>query len=363
MPNLFIPTRSQEEADRRAQAWSAGVDGTAAVGRRHHIVPRFLLARFANDQEQLTVRNRVTGVATLRKAGDLGYRDFYTAVTHDGTLDASLELLLSEVEGAAAEVIHSHFDATAFSKPRPFSEDERFKIDTFVSMQFVRGMRVRRGLEIVTDYGMKLVNQHRLSADDVESLDIVPHPNDHLRMMPTLSENAAKYLESRPLMALTIDRPLFITGDEPVVLPYDGPIRAANPNQFPSVNVPGIDPRDIVQMQGSRGIGIADATEVVLAVSPYAALVYGQIGSYRLLLPQRLTGKRATRAAAEHNGLIIDGAVDWAAAHPAHPSFAGMSMPDPKRIVTVMDGGSAPGKRANADTTRRLINRLGGRGH
>jgi len=357
MRSLFGPPTSQEAADRAAREWSEAVDHSAAVGARHHIVPRFLLARFANTQGRLRVRNRVTGSDSIRGIGDMAVRDFYTAVTDARVLDASFETLLSEIEGAAAEVLHTHLDATAFRRPRPLSDSERFKVDTFVSMQYVRGMRVRRGLEILTDYGMKLVNQDKLSVTDIDELDIVPHSNDHLRMMAPLSEHAFQELAPRPLTIVTIDQPLFITGDEPIALLHDGPRPKVNPDGYANVSGPGVDPRDIVQFHSPRG-GFAEANEIALAVSPRAVLVYGPKHDGWVGAPQHLSGREAAAAAKEHNATVIDGAIDWVAAHPDHAWFQSMKMPPATPIMTIVDGGSQMARRANSSKTRKPINRL-----
>lgn len=357
MRSLFGPATSQEAADRAAREWSDAVDHAAAAGARHHIVPRFLLARFANPQGRLRVRDRVTGSDSIRGIGDMAVRDFYTAVTDARVLDASFETLLSEIEGAAAEVLHAHLDVTAFSRPRPLCDSERFKIDTFVSMQYVRGMRVRRGLEIMTDYGMKLVNQDKLSVTDIDELDIVPHSNDHLRMIAPLSEHAFEELATRPLTIVTIDVPLFITGDEPVVLLHEGPRPKVNPNGYANVSGPGIDPRDVVQFHSPRG-GFAEANEIALAVSPTAVLLYGPKHDGWVGPPQRLTGSAAVAAASEHNATVVDGAIDWVAAHPDHAAFRSMRMPPPVPIMTIIDGGSQMARRANTSKDRKPINRL-----
>ena len=349
MRSLYGPETSKEAADRAALAWSDAVDHSAAVGARHHIVPRFVLARFANAKGRLRVRDRTSGVATVRAIGDMAVRDFYTAVTKARVLDATLETLLSEIEGAAAEVLHTHLDAPAFRRPRPLSEEERFKIDTFVSMQYVRGMRVRRGLEILTDYRMKLVNQDTLRVTDIDELEIVPHPNDHLRMMAPLSEQAFEELRTRPITILTIDKP--------VVLLHDGPRPKVNPNGYANVYAPGIDPRDIVQFHSPRG-GLAEANEIVFAVSPTAALVYGPKRDGWLGSSHRIAGSAAIVAAKEHNATVVAGAIDWVAAHPDHASFRIMKMPPPVPIMTVIDGGSQMARRANSSKDRKPINRL-----
>jgi hypothetical protein len=357
MRSLFGPQTSKVAADRAAREWSDAVDHSAAVGARHHIVPRFLLARFASPQGRLRVRDRVTGTDSIRGIGDMAVRDFYTAVTNARVLDAAFETLLSEVEGAAAEVLHTHLDATAFSRPRPLSDSERFKIDTFVSMQYVRGMRVRRGLEIMTDYGMKLVNQDKLSVTDIDELDIVPHSNDHLRMMAPLLERAFDELATRPLTIVTIDQPLFITGDEPVVLLHEGARSKVNPNGYANVSGPGIDPRDVVQFHSPRG-GFAEANEIALAVSPTAVLVYGPKHDGSPVSAHLITGSAAVAAANEHTATVVDGAIDWVAAHPDHAAFRSMKMPPPVPIMTIIDGGSQMARRANSSKDRKPINRL-----
>lgn len=257
-----------------------------------------------------------------------------------------------------ATILRERIDARAFVKQRAFTTQERFVIDTFVSMQYVRGMRVRRSMEIITDYGMKLVNQGRLSPEDIETLDIVPHPNDHLRMFGRLTEQAFEYLASRPLVVAHLDQPLLFIGDEPVVMSADRPLPSFDPEGVPNVTGPGIDPRNIVHLQGNRGAGFAMADEILLAVSPTTVLVFGPIGQSWDATSVRISGNDAASTAEEHNSLVLDASVVWVAAHPDHPTFASMRMPEAKPIVRVSDGASAPGRRANSTTHRRPINRL-----
>jgi hypothetical protein len=80
-------------------------------------------------------------------------------------------------------------------------------------MQYVRGMRVRRGLEPFADYGIWLVNQDKLTVTDIDELDIVPHSNDYPWMISGLSEHVFQELGLRPLTIVTIEQPLLITGD------------------------------------------------------------------------------------------------------------------------------------------------------
>lgn len=334
------------------------MDPSAAVGARHHIVPKFLLKRFANSDERILVRDRSTGAVSVRNISDLAVRDFYTIVTKSHTLDASLELMLSEIEGAVAAILHTHLDAVAFMKPRAFTHDERLAIDTFVSMQYVRGMRMRRSLELVSDYGMKLVNQGSMTVDDIENLDVVPHSNAHLEMFGPASEKAFANLAPRPLMLIHLDRPLLVTGDEPVALSTEKPRPTVDPTRYPKVSGPNIRPEDVIQINSNR-VGLLDADEVSLAVSPTAVLVYGQM-DWTMDMPagMRLNGKDAREAATEHNQLVLSSAVDWVAAHPDNTWLRELVMPPPVPLLTIVDGNSVLAQRTNANKVRRPIRRL-----
>jgi hypothetical protein len=357
MNDLFSFT-SERGSLRQAQRWLDSIDHSEKVGSKHHIVPAMILRRFANSKGQLSVRDRETGDGGLRSVNDLAVRNFNTVVTKTGELDSSLETLLSVVEGEAASILHAHLDAEPFSRPRPFTADERFKLDTFVSMQNVRGMRNRRTYELATDYSMKLLNEHELTSDDIENLTLVPHPNEYLKMSGQLAERIHEVLAARPLVLVRINRPLFIIGDEPVLLLSDGPVPEADVTGFPRVTGPRINPKDVTQLQSGSGIGIANADTVVMPLSPSAALVYGSPGNPVNAHPERLGDTDADTAAAEINDVVLQRAVSWVAAHPDHPSFSKMDFPPPGPLLRIIDGGTAIGKRTNADTTRRPIRRV-----
>lgn len=343
---------------RRAQRWLDSIDRNEKVGSKHHIVPVMILKRFANSKGQLFVRHRETGDGGIRNMNDLAVRNFNTAVTKSGEFDSSLETLLSVVEGAAATILHAHLDAESFSRPRPFTADERFKLDTFVSLQAVRGMRGRRSYELMADYSLKLLNQHQLTSDDIENLTIVPHPNEYLKISGQLAERVHETLAERPIVLIKTARPLFIIGDEPVLLLSDGPAPEADVDGFPRVTGPGIDPKNVIQLQSERGIGIANADAVAMPLSPHAALVYGSPGNPGNAHPEKYDGTDADSAAAEINDGVLQQAVSWVAAHPDHPSFSDMTFPTPTPLLRIIDGGTAIGNRTNADTTRRPIRRV-----
>lgn len=354
----FFRFTSQQAANRHAAAWFEELDHSEKVGARHHIVPLMVLRRFSNPKGQLYIRDRATGDGRIGSAEDLAVRDFYTIVTKNGKLDSSLESLFSEIEGAAAAVLRTHIDVDAFARPRPFTREERFKIDTFVAMQATRGMRGRRAYELMTDYWIKLLNQQRLTPEDIETSVFVPHPNEYIKMSSELAQRTHEALASRPMALLKIDRPLFIIGDEPVILFRERPRPSADPSGYPKVSRPGIDPKDVTHLKADGGVGMGNADAVAMPVSPRVAVVYGAPGNGSVLSPERYSGDEAESAAAEVNNAVVGGAVNWVAANPDHPGIKQMEFPAPRPLLQLIDEGSDIAKRTNADTTRRPIRRV-----
>lgn len=56
-----------EQADAEAQSWLASTDQTAFAGSRHHVVPRFLLERWANERDQARGLDRIESRFGTRK--------------------------------------------------------------------------------------------------------------------------------------------------------------------------------------------------------------------------------------------------------------------------------------------------------
>lgn len=343
---------SEEAANFRATKWAASVDPSAKVGSKHHIVPRTYLQRFSKD-EVLCVRDRTTGVLSRRNIDSLAIRDFYTFVNVEGHLDGSFEELLSVIEGEAASVLKVHLDLGSFSRPRPLEPTERLRLDTFVAAQFVRGMKARRQLELLADYNIKLLNRPRLTQEQMDELEFVPHQNEHLRWMDEGMRQAYEYLQDRPTALVELHAPLLITGDEPVVLPKADNYRAPSTNGYPADGPPGIDPKDLIQLHSRGGVGLANSEEVILPLSPTRALYYGARQDRSLAHHIPLVGTESRRFANQVNAEILDKAVDWVAAHPDHPTFTAMKMPPPSPLLTVVDGGSPISKRISEADRRR----------
>lgn len=349
MTELLQPYASDREADRRAREWLGNLDHQSAVGSRHHIVPRFLLARFASPDQQLMVRRRSDGKASTRKINDLAVRDFYTAVTISSEFDSTLESIFSVLEGGAAEVFRRHLDARAFARARSFTAEERATIDAFVATQAVRGTRVRRSLELIADYTIKLLNQDKVTGDDIQNTSFVPHPNEHLKIIGVLAERAEETLRSRATCLLHIDEPLLIIGDEPVLIDHDE--FAADTLKEP----PAVD-GNLVLIGGGQGFAKAEA--IMLPVSSSAVLMYGPPEEPALPYEVRLTGANAHSFASEVNQLTTSSAIEWIAAHPEHPEFDSLSITTPRALLTVHDYGSPIAAHVNSTSARRPIRRL-----
>lgn len=349
---LLQPDVSSREADRRAREWLDNLDRQSAVGKRHHIVPKFLLARFASARGQLRVRNRAGGVASLRSISDLGVRDFYTAVNNDANLDSSLESLLSVVEGGAAEVLRRHLDFRTFAVPRSFTPEERAILDNLVAAQSIRGMRLRRQIEVLTDYSVKLLHQGVLSEEDQRTLDFVPHPNEHLSMFGNLADHVESALKERPLSLVRLHRSLLITGDEPVVIANSQLATAPAPPEISRTKS-----EDLVAFERTLG-GLLNAEAILLAVSPSDLLLYGRPGAGEWRPGRTISGDDAVSFAHEHNSLVLASAIDWVAANPEHPTFGSMRMPAPGSVLKVHDYGSVAASRVNATPAGRPIRRL-----
>jgi hypothetical protein len=351
MTNLLQPHASNQEADRLAREWLGNLNHQAAVGNRHHIVPRFLLARFASADGKLRVRNRHDGKGSTRSISDLAVRDFYTAVTNSSELDSSLESLLSIVETGTAEILRQHLDFRSFVKPRAFNREERATLDAFVAMQAVRGMRIRRSIEVIADYTVKFFNQDKLTEEDVWESDFLPHPNDHLKMFGALSERTEETLKTRSTLLIHLDKPLLIMGDEPVIIESE---REESPKSAESD--PDLVSRDLARLNG--GHGFANADLIMLPIAPAVLLMYGPSGQWNQPSEYHFTGTDAQSFAEEVNALIASSAIDWVAAHLDHSSFDSLEMPPLQPLLTARDNGSAAAARLNSTPARRPARRV-----
>jgi hypothetical protein len=169
-----------------------------------------------------------------------------------------------------------------------------------------------------------------------------------------MTKNVFKLSEifyGRPTMVVTIDEPLLITCDEPVILitrddgthvqhlPTCGKTarQRAKAAKRPSRN--RRRNADTIHMYPSRP-GAAQAVEVWLPLSPQALFVIGPRATDGPL-QRRLTGADAAELANDVNDRLVRQAYEWVAANPAHPTFHNLPFPAPGPIVQVCGGRTA----------------------
>ena len=290
----------------------------------------------------------MTSKVRIVSIGDVAVKDFYTFVDLDMAPNGAMKVWLSEVEAEFARVTRPYLSTSAFGLPRSPSGADRFALDTFVAVQVLRGMRTRRAMELVADYGMKLVNQDKISAEEIQQIEIVPHQNEHIQFMQRASETLADHLSHRPVSVATLDAPLLIIGDEPVVLtPRDD---APKGDLRSRVRIDGerVAPENLVLISNGRDVGFHDADEVILPLSPRHALVYGEVGSRWDSMVWNVEGGAAKKIAHEVNRLQAKNAFGWVATHPEGPHLAQIPWPKPTPAVTIYDNQSLPAAVVNS---------------
>jgi hypothetical protein len=237
---------------------------------RHHIVPRFMLARFADARPSLLVHDLETNQEFETTPKRIAYElDFYTVETTGGPSDA-IEQELGKLEAATAEALR-RIDAGSF----PPTDADRGAIASFMSLQFVRGkdfrdMGDRAATDMIRLTGMvaaahpDYVREHLLKAlgrpvteEEVRGVvaslkkrdvTVTVSREQHIKTMLTVADRGFPFFFKRKW--LLVDGAHFPTTDMPVVL-----------WQRPQEGFFG------------QGVGLATADEIVMAISPARVLM------------------------------------------------------------------------------------------
>lgn len=352
------------DVEREIDEWCKSTSPVPMVGSRHHTVPRSCLERFAKNG-QLWVRDRVTGDGRATATTRTGViRDFYTFINLDGEKDGRLEQILASVEKAANELFDRMLNP--FRPARPLDGEESIRLGLFLAFQLQRTPRQRREVELMGDFLVKTQNRHLPALDQWR---VVPNPNFHLEQMTKLAPRISEAFFFRPTTLITIDQPLFITCDEPVILAMDGDeshVRhaaschrstrrrkkdARKPSRARLRNA------DIIHIYPTRP-GAAQATEVGLPLTPRTLLVLGPRG---MATPLRcsITGADAVALADDVNARLVEHAYNWVASHPDHSTFRSMPFPPPGPIVRTCDGGTAASRQMERAPSPRRPELLG----
>ena len=282
---------------------------------RSHIVPQFLLRRFANEKEQLRALDR-TGMrsphltSVERACREAGYYRIETQDLEDWARDGHdpelAETALRDVEDKAAGIV-----ADIIAGKHPRTDADRFHLALFVALQITRGWQFADELNQIGTLQMRQEFQERreeLAAKarawlrhrgqpagpkDVETfLDRVSSSEGPRLVMNKaarvqVSVGHALYtltpvLLKRHLRILRFDKPSLVLSDAPV---------------------------GTWALGQDRATGVGNAALVFLPLSRQVALAYGA----RARAVNAVVGPRR---AAQINFLAADGAVRWVYEHP-----------------------------------------------
>jgi hypothetical protein len=311
---------------------------------RHHIVPQFLLRRFANEDGQLRALDRsdlnsVHRTSVTKACLEAGYYRIETEDLEEWARDGHdpefVEKTLSSIETDAANIT-----ANIIAGELPHTEADRLHLALFVALQMTRGWQFRDEMNQIGTLRMReelgarrdelaikartWLRRQRQPAEpeDVERyIDHVLGPNrpklvmhDAVRVQAALGyalQTLTPMLMQRHLRILRFDKPSLIMSDAPV-----------------GTWAPGHD----------RAVGAGNAALVFLPLSRQAALAYGA----KVRTADSFAGP--TRAA-QINFLAADGAARWVYEHPADRIVEALNMPvdRPQWVTEFVTGVDEPG--------------------
>lgn len=245
--------------------------------KRHHVVPQFLLDRFAKDGLiELIDRHNFTKRRQSAVPTALAQNDFYTLESDAGRDPAVEKMFADEVEGPAASALRKVIDQRRSSTFPALRQN----ISAFLAFQFIRGESTRRA--IVEEHRAMFQKTALVATPEILRADIrrresrepseqevrelwefaqntdaykVVVPNEaeaHLGIALPIAQELIPLIYDRQWVILVFDTPLLLTGDEPV-----------------AVVGKKLKP-------GEAGGGIKLGDEVVFAADPRHALVLTQ---------------------------------------------------------------------------------------
>ncbi len=275
--------------------------------RRHHLLPRWYLKRFATGKDILGVLDlgaQKRYLASVRKAGaEVGFYD----VEVDGVPRDAVEQLLGRVEAPASGATMKLTNGG----PTSLSTKERTAVALFIATQFLRGANRRDFADAITDAIAKahLVgasdsalrdDYKRVASEDFSEEEFLAwrdfiRDTDNYRVrekgaVPQLIvEHAPPYAAFLSLeYSWTVVRfplPVLVTCDVPVALwrpPGDAPWMGVGMATAHEVRVP-LDPSHVLILRSKRASGQARPEGLYVGAGDvYGAVVKGVLGwAYR----------------------------------------------------------------------------------
>lgn len=368
------PTAEEEAAYQRT---IADIDPTAYVGSRHHTVPRFVLERWADKSGRVRVYHRIEGRHGVVNIRDLAIKDFYTVIDIDGRKNSVVESLMGRIEQTAKP----HLDAllNPFVRPVPLAVDAIVSLVQFAAFQSVRTARNRREIELRAEWYAKTMATGRIPDAELEEYTIAPHQNECIQLANASAQNILPYIMCRPLAIIRLGDPLLYLCDEPIILNAptgemhtpdcfltDEEVEARMQRKLRKIKKRKRGrARDIqgrtVHFSSTRPTGHGVADEILFAISPSTALLWGPLEPEPFGGPvERVTldADETTRFASMANNAMCGQALDWVITRLDDDAFATREFPDPGPLVRVCDGTNAASLALNQAPDRFRPHRL-----
>jgi len=249
--------------------------------------------------------------------------DFYAVATADGR-SQDVERLLSQIEDLGAPAIQA-----VTSGGFPPSTADREAVAMFIAFQFTRGRNHRDAWNMMTDYTTKLFI-HGMTEDDararltaatgtapsdkdvrsivelgqnLDSWEVVPHPNEAIKAMLDNTPQLVPYIMERRWRLARFGKPLLLTSDSPVAL-----WRRVHSSAY--------------------GIGIANADEIRFPLDPQHALILTLDGS-------EMVWDLHDRHAADLNRSVGAVGYEWIYRHPEYDALEELKLPPPRPPIHI----------------------------
>lgn len=310
--------------------------------RRHHFVPQRYQRRFARDDKICRVSfDEPERIDELKTIDNAVVKDLYTIIDKEIGETVVVERLLATIDAAAGAPMDRLILGVLF----PPQTKDRMDLAMFIAMLYVRGPHHRRKTEALADMIHKAPWQgirtraemrERLgwmndgagptedelcqAFDMVQHLDeweVVPHQNDHIRLMLELAVGLAPYLLNRYWSICRLPVPGLFTSDSPIIR-----------YQKPQSRVAGY------------GVGIGNADEIWLPLDRQTVL---------MLHSEEIIGERIIPADDEYgidqfNQMTVNHAVDEVYFHPDdRHRLTKVDLQPRDRPVSLVNGGGGIG--------------------
>lgn len=360
---------SETVIDDEARAWFESTNPTAFVGSRHHVVPRFLLERWSNDRDQVRVFRRIEGRFDTCNIRDLAIKDFYTVVDRQGRKDSRMESLLGVVEGATKPIIDDLL--SAWASP-PITGEDVARLAQFASFQATRTPRRRREVELHAEWYYKTMARGRVPDEELREITVVPHQNDLIELTSKSAETLLPFFACRPVALMRLDVPRLYICDEPVVLnspagafhiddcyltdeDVDRRMEKWRRNTKKGKRGRHPPPGRVVHFSSSAPSGFGVADEILLPISPSAAVLWGPLERRPPMRPVeriKLIGAEADRFARMANEAMSAQALDWVVGRVADAAFDDYAFAPAGPLMRVCDGTNAASMAVNEPPAR-----------